>query len=287
MARNKNDTVEIADFPDAPAPVKTVGKFKFNTRQKSRPPLQTNTDENCSLNTNNSKTVCNDSNASDCVILSDDECGFATVKSIVEKEKNDDIFMDYKASDLTVSKASTVTKRDVLSMDDLYAKYGSPQTKAKATPSSFDIDKELKSNASYVNTIKKLDEDVERLIASPKKPTTGSKFKFNTRSKPAVANGPNTTQISGSSNSNFKTNNSSSSLILNKNVEQNASVSKTSTITSGSSSNSSNTNKTSTNPPTHDFRSPTEVFRPSPRESQPIVHATPNGDTLEAVDISP
>lgn len=222
MSRNEKDTTKTMNSTDVSAPVKT-SKFKF-TKPTSRLQLQTNADENRTLNTiGNNKT--NELNTvkklDDCVVISDEE--HSPLKSVAVKKVNDDIFEDFKSNDFTFTTASTLAKNDVddRTMEALYAKYGTPKVKEKST---IDIDEALNSNASYVSAMKKLDENMERLKTSPKKTTT-SKFKFNSRSKPTNVANQNATPISVSSNtSSFSTNS----------VEFSSTVSnKTSTVTSG------------------------------------------------------
>lgn len=74
----------------------------------------------------------------------------------------------------TISNNSKGIKRTAATMDDIYAKYGSP-TKS----GSLDIEKTLNKDPSYVKAMQKLDENLQQLdrTATQSKPTTG-KFKF-------------------------------------------------------------------------------------------------------------
>lgn len=236
MARNEKDTAKaMQTTTDVSAPVKT-SKFKFN-KPTSRLQLQTNTDENRTLNTIEKTTSAESAvkKADDCVIISDED---SPIKSVTMAKKitapnicdDDDFFGDFKSNDLTYVRPPTKAKSEVKTMEDLYAKYGSPNANKKTTFDTMDIDKELNSNVSYVNAMKKLDENMERLKTSPKKTVTTSKFKFNSRSKPANTTNQNTTQISDTSNTS-----STSSFELSSTI---ATSNKTATVTSGAFSSS-------------------------------------------------
>lgn len=174
------------------APTKTHGKFKLN-KKTSAANVATDSNKRSTSATDKigSSTVHNvstASNGSDCMIIDDDQHGFSTAQSLLSKETDDDMFFDdFHADNLTFTKITTKPKKET-SMDDLYAKYGSPKPKSASTLDTFDIDKQLNSNASYVNAMKKLDENMKQLHASPlKQPTTTSgKFKFNVKSKPSA-----------------------------------------------------------------------------------------------------
>lgn len=214
MERSDKDTAKAMDSTDVSKPAKT-SKFKFN-KPTSRLQLQTNnTNENRSLNIiGNQTSGLGTVKKFDCVVISDEEHspikGTTAAKKVTApsalNDDGDDLFKDFKSNDLTFMKESTSTKNAAKTMEDLYAKYGTPKASEKSEFDSLDIDKALNSNASYVNAMKKLDENMERLKTSPKKPATTSKFKFNSRSKPNSASNQNTSQISNSSN--FSTNTS-------------------------------------------------------------------------------
>lgn len=177
------------------APPKTHGKFKLN-KKSSATTIATDSKKNFTASTAAQKivpsavhNVSTASNGSDCMIIDDDQFGFSTAKSLVSKElEEDDMFLeDFNADDLTFTKITAKSKTDT-SMADLYAKYGSPKPKSAASAlDTFDIDKQLNSNASYVSAMKKLDENMKQLRASPLKnppaaaTSTGSKFKFNVK----------------------------------------------------------------------------------------------------------
>lgn len=179
--KTKAATVAPTSINNAPSgTTKRIGKFKFNSRSTSRPqtlaePLINGENKRNALNTTND----------DCVVISDEEHGFSPVKKIARKTTEDDIFANFEMNDLTFTKPQQRDKREIKTMDDLYAKYGTPEAKTKTALDTIDIDKELNSNASYVSAMKKLDEGLEQLRSSPKKTTVG-KFKFNTRSKPST-----------------------------------------------------------------------------------------------------
>lgn len=229
MSRNDKDTPKTASSNDVSAPVKSTGKFKFNPKSRlQQQQHQTNADENRTIN-----TIVDKSNgfeaasiAQDCVVISDESDNISPVKiAKAKKTDDDDLFEDFNSNDLTFARASTLVKNQLNTMEDLYAKYGSPKPASKGSIDSFDIDKELNSNETYVNAVKKLGENLDKLKKSPQKITKTSKFKFNTRSKPATSVDQNTTHISNASNSG-KT--SFSSTITS------ATSDKTSTITSDS-----------------------------------------------------
>lgn len=205
MSRNDKDTTKSISSNGFTAPVKSTGKFKFNTKSSSR--VQTNTDENRPLNTIGSNAKNFAAKFDDCVIISDED-SISPIKNRKAKkmdDSDDDMFAASKSPDFSFKRASTLVSSESRTMEDILAKYGSPEIDNKSKFDSLDIDKTLNSNASYVNAMKKLDENMEILRTSPKKPVGTSKFKFNTRSKPAT--GQNTTQISApslsSTNSSF------------------------------------------------------------------------------------
>lgn len=195
MARNEKDMANTMNAADVSVPVKT-SKFKYTKPTSSRLQLQTNTNENRTLNIISTKTNGLNSikKSDDCVVISDEDP--SPVKKITKKKTDDDFFVEIKSNDFAFTRASTLVENE---MDALYAKYGSPKPNIKSNFESLDIDKELNSNASYVNAMKKLDENLEQLKTSPKKTTTKSKFKFNAPSKTTSAI-QKTTQIAASSN---------------------------------------------------------------------------------------
>lgn len=198
---SRDNTAKMKVSDDTP-PATRPNKFKFNPKP-SRLQKQTNTDENRSTNTIEAKTngTKPTSSANDCVVISDDSA--SPVKTDTTKGMgDDDIFADYEENEWTFNRASTLVSNEAKTMEDLYAKYSSPKPGNKAD--SFDIDKELNSlnsHASIVNAKRKLDENMELLKKSPKKPVASSKFKFNTRSKPAVPTDQNATICGNSLNS--------------------------------------------------------------------------------------
>lgn len=205
--RNENDNNKMNSNAKATA----SGKFTFN-KKSSHTNVATDSNKNSKSTTDKigSSTVHNistASNASDCIIIDDDQHGFSTVKSLLAKENVEDDFLDeFSADDLTFTKITTQNKKET-SMDDLYAKYGSPKPKSASALDTFDIDKQLNSNASYVNAIKKLDENMQQLRASPiKKPTTGGKFKFNSKSKLPTATDQSISPPAIANSSGFRTN---------------------------------------------------------------------------------
>lgn len=251
MSRSENESNKMASGDDVSVPAKTVGKFKFNTKSTRTQP-KSDTIENRTVNTikstvNNVANLSTASNSSDCVLISDDEHGFSTAKSILAKQDDfeDDIFAEYDTTDLVFTKP-TKTPKEAICMEDLYAKYGTPEKKGKNAIDTFDIDKQLNSNASYVTAMKKLDENMQQLRASPKKATVGSKFKFNTRSKPATATATatsqNTTMSSSSTSASFGATLSTTSSSWKSGFESNTNTTKSSVIASGM--NSINANKT-------------------------------------------
>lgn len=260
MSHNENDSSKMNSNTSTTAPTKAPGKFKFNTKTSAKnvvaDSIKNSTSTANKIATSAVHNVSTASNGSDCMIIDDDQHGFSTAKSLLSKENEDDIlFEDFDADDLTFTKITTQTKKET-SMEDLYAKYGSPKPKSASTLDIFDIDKQLSSNASYVNAIKKLDENMAQLRASPlKKPTTaatttaGSKFKFNVKSKPPTAIGqsvsPPVVAISSGFGTNLKTMGMSNQSSKTSTALSNTGTFKPSTITSNISSNSTVSNSSS------------------------------------------
>lgn len=238
MSRNEKDTTKPANMDTTSSTVNTTAKtskFKYNAKPTPQLRLDTFVDENRTVNTMQSKpNLAAPKKSMDCVVISDEESFSSPVKSVTTHETDDDIFANFKTPDLNFVTASKLAKNDVTTMDDLYTKYGTPESKAKKSLDSFDIDKELSSNPSYTTAMKRLEENMEQIRSSPKKSGI-SKFKFNTRSKPAtatataIASNQSTAQTSYSNSTNFNSNFSSS----------NTSVSseKTSTVTAKSIAN--------------------------------------------------
>lgn len=215
---SRNDTTKMMASNDEKKTTKPVNnKFKFNvkpSRQIQQQP-NTKTDENRSANSIEVKTngSMNKNNISDCVIISDED-SVSPVKKVETTKEEDDLFADFKTEDLTYIRTSTLARKEAKTMEDIYAKYGPPTFDDKTSFDSFDIDKELSSlssNASILNAKKKLDENMDLLKKSPKKTAPTSKFKFNTRSKPATS-----TDQNASIGSNSLNNTHSSSTINNK-----------------------------------------------------------------------
>lgn len=203
MPRNENDSSKMNSNTSTSAPAKTHGRFKFNPKpsRANVAPIPSDLNKNAKITTEkidsiSVQNVSTASNGSDCMIIDEEEHGFSTVKSVLAKEKedhvvddDDDIFENFSVDDLKFTKITTKKKEDA-GMDDLYAKYGSPKPKSTNTLDTFDIDKQLNSNASYVNAMKKLDENMKQLRASPmKNPIAGKRFKYNAPSKSGAAIG--------------------------------------------------------------------------------------------------
>lgn len=259
MSHNENDSSKMNSNTSTTAPTKAQGKFKFNTKTSAKnvvaDSIKNSTSTANKIATSTVHNVSTASNGSDCMIIDDDQHGFSTAKSLLSKENEDDIrFEDFDADDLTFTKITTQTKKET-SMEDLYAKYGSPKPKSTSTLDIFDIDKQLSSNASYVNAIKKLDENMAQLRASPlKKPTTttaattaGSKFKFNVKSKPPTAIGQSVSPpvVSSGFGTNLKTTGMSNQSSKTSTALSNTGTFKPSTITSNISSISTVSNSSS------------------------------------------
>lgn len=236
MSRSENEINKKAIGGDDAAQEKS-GKFKFNVKS-SKPTPKPETNGNRSINiiksvekrTVNLSTA---SNTSDCVIIDDDDHGFSSAKSILAKSDKDDcILTEFETPEITFFKPSKTTT-EATCMEDLYTKYGTPNKNGKSSIETFDIDKELNSNASYVNAMKKLDENMQQLKASPKKTSIG-KFKFNTRSKPAtITSESNISHTSNSTSKTFNISHLSTSASVKNGTESTASVVKPSTIVSG------------------------------------------------------
>lgn len=130
-----------------------------------------------------------------CIEISDDE----GVPNPIHKSaalsslRKNDSFVDFSEDDLVFTKPTDET-RSALTVEDVYAKYGSPETKPNSTSSNksddlFDIEKSLSSNPSYIEATKKLSDNMNKLDSSKPaaKPPANSKFKFNVRSSKATA----------------------------------------------------------------------------------------------------
>lgn len=219
MARNDSDAAKSAKSDNAPSTVKSVSKFKFNP-PKSRQ-NQTVSDENRTVNTIEVKPNLNVAKKNDehhtvntigvkpnlnvaksyedLVVISDEDQ--SPVKSVTTKKVDDDIFTDFDSPQLSFVIASKLAKNDVITMDDLYAKYGSPEKKSTKSLDTLDIDAALNANPSYTNAVQKLEKNMEPFRSSPKK-TGASKFKFVNPSKPKTTTNQNATaQKSNSSSS--------------------------------------------------------------------------------------
>lgn len=219
MSRNDSDAANSAKSDNAPPTVKSVSKFKFNP-PKSRQ-NQTVSDENRTVNTIEVKPNLNIAKKNDehhtvntigvkpnlnvaktyddLVVISDEDQ--SPVKSVTAKKMDDDIFTDFDSPQLSFVTASELAKNDVITMDDLYAKYGSPEKKSTKSLDTLDIDAALNANPSYTNAVQKLEKNMEPFRASPKK-TGASKFKFVNPSKPKTTTNQNATaQKSNSSSS--------------------------------------------------------------------------------------
>lgn len=130
--------------------------------------------------------------------ISDGEksCSPTKIEPLAKRRQSEDMFEESDASD----NRSIEPKRDA-NIDRLYSKYGSfdknKETFELSIEDKLDLDKELNSNSTYVNAMKKLNENLKEIENSPKKeiplatPQSGkSKFKFTLPSK-AVAKTPN------------------------------------------------------------------------------------------------
>lgn len=251
MTSKENDSSKMNSNTNTTASAKTHGKFKFNQKTSAAKPVADSKPKPISIadkiGTTTVHNISTASNGSDCMIIDDDQHGFATAKSLASKEIEEDIFLDdFNADDLTFTKITTKTKKET-SMEDLYAKYGSPKPKSASTLDVLDIDKQLSSNASYVNAIKKLDENMQKLRASPqKKPPTTSKFKFAVKSNPLTAAAQSVSPPAVANSSGFGTNFKATST-TSHNSKPNAAATnvgtfKPATVTSNVSSNSTASN---------------------------------------------
>lgn len=166
--------------------------------------------ENKSLNSLKSSFLTDKKDISNCIEISDDERISSPKKDPITlpSVKKDDSFMEFTEDELIFTKVSTNSKSK-LTIEDIYAKYGSPEKKQNVACDSsnksedlFDIDKSLSSNPSYVAATKKLSQNLLQLDAS--KPVTDppakSKFKFNVRSSSKSTNSADTTVTTNSNN---------------------------------------------------------------------------------------
>lgn len=185
----------------------TKSKFK-HSKPVERKPLGPSSIENTNMNSlqsNSTKSVKNSS----CIEISDDERVPSPVDDVVTltPTKSNDSFSNLKEEDMTFVKITKSTTKRELSVDDIYAKYGSP-----VKNNGFDIDKSLKSNPSYREATEKLNENLQRLdtIKPTANPPGKGKFKFNVRST-RPANTIETNSCSPWNNTNISTSSLSSS----------------------------------------------------------------------------
>lgn len=144
-----------------------------------------------------------------CIEISDDERIPSPIDNVTTHKK-DNSFVDFSEDDLIFTKSSTNEIKSKLTVEDVYAKYGSPETKLNGSSPNksddfFDIEKSLSSNPSYVQATKKLSENMLQFDA-PKpssNPSTKSKFKFNVRSSKTSANSTITSTNNNSTVSSF------------------------------------------------------------------------------------
>lgn len=291
LNHNENDSNKMNSNANATASVRSHGKFTLN-KKSSHANVATASNKNsistmAKVASSAIHNVSTASNGSDCMIIDDDQHGFSTVKNLLAKEKEEDDFLEeFDTDDLTFTKITTQNKKETC-MEDLYAKYGSPNQKSASALDTFDIDKELNSNASYVNAIKKLDENMQQLRASPlKNPTTNSKFKFNVKSKPPTAinqkiSPPAATKSSGFS-TNFKTMGMLNPISKTSNGSANAGTFKPSTITSNNAAISTSSHSMTSKSFPSSFDTPVlKPYKPiQPVQSQsPIKNSSKTGNS--------
>lgn len=169
----------------------TKSKLKYN-KQIDRKPLGPSSIDNTlvfnmnSLQSNPTKSVTNLS----CIEISDDERVPSPMDDVVTSSptKDNDSFSNIKEEDIAFVKITKSTTKRELNVEDIYVKYGSPVKNA-----TFDIDKSLKSNPSYMEATYKLNENLQRLntIKPSTNPPGKGKFKFNVPSTRT----PNTTEM--------------------------------------------------------------------------------------------
>lgn len=211
-------------------------KFKYNKpveRKPLRPCSIDNTDMN-SLHSNSTKSVTNVS----CIDISDDDRIPSPMDDVVTSSptKANDSFSNFKEEDMTFVKTTKNTTKRELTVDDIYAKYGSP-----IKNDTFDIDKSLKSNPSYMEATDKLNKNLQRLdtIKPTKNPLGKGKFKCNIPST-RPANTTETNSISPWNSTNLSTSSLSSSRFIADTVTTNNVSSSKST----SNGNATSINKT-------------------------------------------
>lgn len=177
-----------------------------------------------------------------------------TKKELSEWESNDDFFNELE-DDVTFTKVPSTTKT-AITLDDLYAKYGTPEKessqKTLSSKEPFDIDKALKSNSNYRQATEKLGDCLQKLQKSPV-----GKFKFAAKSSKT-----STITLSGATNDSI---NSSNDSFLRANFE-------TPTITKKSTEPISSKPFTSTNG--NQFKTPSLLHSP------PLVNSHPKSNAL-------
>lgn len=103
--------------------------------------------------------------------------------------RKDDSFLASCENDFFVTKTPKKTESK-LTIEDIYAKYGSPETKTNGITSTkttdiLDIEKSLKANPSYIQATEKLNENLEKcdsIQSNPlTKPSVKNPFKFSAR----------------------------------------------------------------------------------------------------------
>lgn len=212
-------------------------KFKYN-KPIERKPLGPSSIDNTNMNSLQSNSTKNVTNLS-CIEISDDERVSSPMDDVVTSSptKDNDSFSNIKEEDITFVKTTKSTTRRELTVDDIYAKYGSP-----AKNDTFDIDKSLKSNPSYMVATNKLNENLQRLdtIKPPTNPLGRStKFKFNVPSTRRA----NSTDINSISPLN-STNLSTASLSISRPRIETVTTNNVSSYRSTSNGNATSINKT-------------------------------------------
>lgn len=201
-------------------------KFKHN-KPDERKPLGPSSFQNTNM-----------SNSTNFIEISDDERVPSPVDDVVTSSptKDNDSFSNLKEEDLTFMRTTKSTTKRELTVDDIYAKYGSP-----VKNNTFDIDKSLKSNPSYMEATEKLNENLHRLdtIKPAAKPPGKSKFKFNV---PTIR--PTNTNETNSSSPSNDTNISTPSLLSSRSRTETSATNNQSSSKNASTRNAISMNKT-------------------------------------------
>lgn len=212
----------------------------------------------------------------ECIEISDDDRSPSKKSSTSTSLQNrhNDSWSEIESSFMhTDSNRNSKRKESSTTMDDIYAKYGKPDVSPKKSgglSGRFDIDKELNNNPSYVQAMKKLDENLQQLdqtVTQFNKPSTG-KFKFqpskrNLSTVPASAVTPMTKTTPSSTTSSATFDKPAASFDMPRSLPKSSSISSLNNASSGfSASASTPIIKASTPLSTSTVSKPSAAFKP-------------------------